>query len=114
MELREGGMIPTRLCASSQDVQVQGFPLEKVVGWEWMGVLGARLSCTRALPKLVGQAGAIHPTQRQRPPLLCLPPEKPSPFLSIHLPTPALNSLFEGLAIRMLIMPAAVNIYEQR
>lgn len=59
---------------------MQGFPLEKVVGWEWMGVLGARLSCTRALPKLLGQAGAIHPTQRQRPQLLLSAPGETMPI----------------------------------
>lgn len=90
-------MIPTRCCTSFQDVQVQGFPLEKVVGWEWMGVLGARLSCTRALPKLLGQGEPSTPLRGRDHSSSYLPPEKPCPFLSTHSPLLALDSLFEGL-----------------
>lgn len=105
MELREelGEFLPTSVPVPGM-LQLQGFPLGKSVGWEWMGVFGARLSHTQVLPKLLGQTGVIHPAQRLQP--LCLPPEKPSSFLSIHLLMPALVSLFEGLAIRMLIMTA--------
>lgn len=65
MELMEewGEFLPTSVTVPGM-FQLQGFPLGKAAGWEWMGVLRARLSHTRALPKLLGQTRAIHPTKR--------------------------------------------------